>query len=292
MEFPLWAALGLVAATLSAGMMITQERVQLPGFVMAFWNKAASAVFALPFVLHFGAPDNPYFYIILLGQAKLWAIGDVIFFGTINKVGAGVVSRILPASVILTFFTWFFIDPATLQKYLETPWLSAGVIAALCASVYFAMRLKKCAISWEAVRMIWFVICAAVVGPIIAKLAMGQSTFAQGPFAYVFFQSVAMVLMWLLYYAIKKPVAQAELFNLRALKGGAIVGSFSFLAVAANATALNLVDNPGLIPAIAFTDTFLILLYYKIIGRKESSDVLAGLGIVGCAAAIIILKAV
>lgn len=290
MEFPLWAVLGLVTATLSTGMMLTQERVQLPGFVMAFWNKAAAAVFSLPFMLYFGAPDNPYFYMILFGQSLLWAIGDVIFFGTINKVGAGVVSRILPVSVILTFFTWFVVDPATLEKYLDTPWLSFAVIAALCGSVYFAMRLKKCVVSWTAVRMFWFVICAAVVGPIIAKLAMGQSTFSQGPFAYVFFQSVLMVVMWLIFYAVKKPVAQAELFNMRAVKAGAMVGAFSFLAVAANATALKLVDNPGLIPAIAFTDTFLILLYYKLSGRKENSDVIAGLGIVGCAAMIIVLK--
>lgn len=290
MEFPLWAALGLVSATLSTGVMLTQERARLNGFVMAFWNKVACAVLMLPFVVYFGAPDNPYFYAILFGQALLWVISDVIFFNTINSAGAGVVSRILPASVILTFFLWFAVDPQTLDKYLETPWRSLAVVGALCASVYFVMRLRRCPVSWAAVRMIWFVIFAAVLGPMAGKLVMGQSTFAQGPFAYVFFEALAMLGMWLVYYALRRPVPVAELFSSRAVRGGFTVGVFSSLMVASNAAALGLVDNPGLLPAVKFTDTFLILLYYRISGRREDSDVIAGLGIVVCAVVIIVLK--
>jgi hypothetical protein len=290
MEFPLWAGLGLISATLSTGVFLTQERLKLPGFVCAFWNKIACAAFALPFVIYFGAPTNPSFYLILVAQAVLWVISDVIFFGTITKVGAGLVSRILPVSVIITFFLWFAVDPSTLEKYLSTPVLSMAVVLALCSSVYFAMRLKHCPVSWAAVQMIWFVIFAAVVGPMAAKLVMGQSTFRQGPFAYVFFEALAMIGMWLVYYAIKKPVAHNVMFNLNAVKGGATIGVFSFLMVASNVAALQLVDNPGLLPAVKFTDTFLILLYYKWIGRKEQSDVIAGIGIVACAAVIIILK--
>lgn len=290
MEFPLWAALGLVSATLSTGVMLTQERARLNGFVMAFWNKVACAVLMLPFVVYFGAPDNPYFYAILFTQALLWVVSDVIFFNTINSAGAGVVSRILPASVILTFFLWFAVDPQTLDKYLETPWRSLAVVGALCASVYFVMRLRRCPVSWAAVRMIWFVIFAAVLGPMAGKLVMGQSTFAQGPFAYVFFEALAMLGMWLVYYALRRPVPVAELFSSRAVRGGFTVGVFSSLMVASNAAALGLVDNPGLLPAVKFTDTFLILLYYRISGRREDSDVIAGLGIVACAVVIIVLK--
>lgn len=292
MEFPLWAALGLASATLSTGVMLTQERVKLNGFVMAFWNKVACAVLMLPFVVYFGAPSNPYFYAILFGQALLWVVSDVIFFNTIGKTGAGVVSRILPASVILTFFLWFAVDPSTLDKYMETPWRSLAVVLALGASVYFVMRLKKCPVSWAAVRMIWFVIFAAVLGPMAGKLVMGQSTFAQGPFAYVFFEALAMIAIWLAYYALRRPVPAAEMLSPNAVKAGFIVGIFSSLMVASNVAALALVDNPGLLPAVKFTDTFLILLYYRLSGRREDSDVIAGLGIVACAAAIIVLKAV
>jgi hypothetical protein len=131
---------------------------------------------------------------------------------------------------------------------------------------------------------------AAVVGPMAGKLVMGQSTFAQGPFAYVFFEALAMLAMWLVYYALRPPVAASEMLSWRAVRGGFTVGSFSSLMVASNVAALGLVDNPGLLPAVKFTDTFLILLYYRLTSRRENSDVIAGLGIVACAAVIIVLK--
>lgn len=291
MDFPLWAVFGLISASLSTGVMLTPEHAKLPGFVMAFWNKVACALFALPFVLYFGVPDDPVFYGILIAQALLWAISDVIFFGAVPVVGAGVISRIMPITVIITFFAWFLLDPATLQKYLETPYLSAGVVAALCASVYFALRLKQCPVSWRAIRMVWFVIFAATAGPIAQKILIGRSPVAQGPFAYVFFEALAMLGFYGLYALWKRPVAMADFINKPALRAGFSVGLFSFLMLASNVTALRYVDNPGLLPAVKFTDSFIILVIYKLTGRKEDSDVLAGIGIVICAAAIIVLKA-
>ncbi len=290
MDIPLWAMFGLISATLSAGVMLIQEKFKLDGFVMAFWNKAAALVFMLPLVLVFGAPDNPYFYILLTGQAVLWVISDVIFFSAIPKVGAGVVSRVLPISTILTFCLWFVIDPTVWDSYLETPIRSGLVFLTLLASVLFVTRLRHCPVSWQALRLIWFLICAAVLGPLIAKLLIRDVSFSQGPFAYVFFEALAMVCMWLIYYAIRRPVAANILFSAKAVKAGFMVGGFSALMVASNIAAIKLVDNPGLIPAIKFTDTILILGFYRLIGHKEKSDVIAGLGIVACAAIIIVLK--
>ena len=290
MHIPFWAIFGIFSATLSTGVFLTQERMRLNGFVLAFWNKACCALFAFPLMLYFGAPESALFYIILTAQACLWVVSDVIFFNTINKTGAGVVSRLLPLAVIVTFVLWFFIDPSTLDKYMQTPLRSLGVVLALCASVYFVMRLRKCPLSWAAFRMVWFVIFSAVIGPLLGKLVMGEATFAQGPFAYVFFQALVMVLMWLVYYAIKRPIPAQELFNRRALKGGLIVSVFSFFMIASSAAGLKLVDNPGLMTAVGFSDTMLILLYYKLTKREDHSDWIAGLGVVFCAAIIIVLK--
>ena len=290
MQFPLWAGFGLISATLSTGVMLTQERFKLPGFVMAYWVKVFSALFALPFVIWLGVPSDPAFYVLLSLQAVLWVINDVIFFNTITRTGAGVVSRILPLSVIVTFFAWFIVDPSTLQKYLATPYLSAGVVAALGASVYFVLRLKKCAISWAAIKMLWFVLFSAVAGPIVQKILLGHASVKDGPFAFVFFEALAMLLMWPVYYALRRPVAWREMVSLRAARGGGCVAAFSFLMVASNVVALIYVDNPGLLPAVKFVDSFMILLIYKMTGRKEQNDVLSGVGIVLCAAVIVIFK--
>lgn len=290
MDIPLWAAFGLTSATLSAGMMLIQEKVKLDGFAMAFWNKVACVTFMLPFVICFGAPENPYFYLLLTAQALLWVISDVIFFNAIPKVGAGVVSRILPASVIITFCLWFVIDPATWDKYTQTPLQSILIFITLCGSVYFAACLRHCPISWRALRLIWFVLFAAVLGPLLAKLVTQQASFSQGPFAFVFFEALTMITLWLVYYLIRTPIPRAVMFSRKAAKAGFMAGAFSSLMVASNVAAITLVDNPGLIPAVKFMDTILILAFYKMSGRKEQSDILSGLGIVFCAVAIVLLK--
>ena len=290
MEFPLWAVFGLTSASLSAIFMLIQERLKVNGFAMAFWNKVGCALFTMPAAFYFGFPDNGMFYAIMFAAALLWVVSDVYFFEAIPKVGAGTVSRVLPVSIILSFFLWFLFDHALLQKYLSEPVKSVGVIATLFASVYFATRLRHCAVSWRAIRLLWFVIVASVAGPILMKLITQQSPVSQGPFAFVFCEALFMVACWVLWYFIRKPVPREVLFSKEAAKGGILVGAISGLMVASNFAAIHFVDNPALVPAVKFTDSIIILMFYRATGRKEDSDLIAGFGIIACAAAIIILK--
>lgn len=290
MIFPVWALFGLISAGFSAGLMLVQERVKVDGYAIAFWAKVACIVLMLPLALYFGFPDNPLFYALVLSQAVLWAISDVIFFNAIARVGAGVISRILPLSVIATFCLWFAIDPALLGEYLETPVRSGLVFLTLCASVWFTMQLKACAISWQALRIIWFVLFAAVVGPLLFKLVAQYADIQRGPFSYVVVEAAAMVTMWTIYHVIRRPVPRAVMLAPSVIKAGFMVGFFMSLMVASNFVAIFYVDNPGLVPAVKFTDTLLIMLFYKATGRTETANVAAGLGIVACAAIIILLR--
>jgi hypothetical protein len=290
MEFPVWAVFSLFCAASSALVLIIPERVKCDGFALAFWNKVAAFVFMIPLVLWQGLPGQWEFYALVAAQAMLWVVSDVIFFRALPKVGAGVVSRILPISVIVTFVLWFFFDHALLREYLKTPWRSLFVCAALCGSVYFAMRLKKDPVSWGAIRMIWFVLFAAVVGPLMYKVVTKYATIEQGPFAFVMFEAFVMVSVWSVYYAVKKPVSAAVLFSRESLKGGAMVGAAMTLVSLTKFAAMHYVDNPGLVPAVKYIDAIIIMAYYRAIGKTERADVVAGLGIVGCAAVIIVMR--
>lgn len=290
MEFPLWAVFALFCAASSALVLIIPERVKCDGFALAFWNKVAAFVFMIPLVFMQGLPGQWEFYALVAGQALLWVVSDVIFFRALPKVGAGVISRILPISVIVTFILWFFFDHALLREYLSTPWRSAFVCVALCGSVYFAMRLKKDPVSWEAIRMIWFVLFAAVIGPLMYKLVTKYATIEQGPFAFVLFESFVMVTIWSVFYAVKKPVPASVLFSNESLKGGAMVGAAMTMVSLTKFAAMHYVDNPGLVPAVKYIDAIIIMAYYRMIGKVEKADVVAGLGIVGCAVAIILLR--
>lgn len=286
----MWALFALICAGASACVLIIPERVQCEGFAIAFWNKVVAFLIMIPFVLYMGLPTSWEFYALVAAQAALWAISDVIFFKTIPKVGAGVVSRLLPATVIITFFVWFFFDWDLVSAYLQTPVRSLLVVAALIASIYFAMRLKKDPVSWNAVRMMWFVLFAAVIGPIMYKMVTRHATIEQGPFAYVMVESFIMVCLWTAFYTVKRPIPVSVLLSKESLKGGAMVGVAMCVVSLSKFAAMHYVDNPGLVPAVKYLDAIIVMAYYKMIGKIERADVIAGLGIVFCAAAIVILK--
>ncbi len=292
MEFPIWAVFALLCAVSSAFVLIIPERVKCDGFALAFWNKVAAFVFMAPLVFYAGLPGQWEFYALVAAQAMLWVVSDVIFFRALPKVGAGVISRILPITVIVTFFAWFLFDHALFQSYLETPWRSMFVCVALCGTVYFAMRLKRDPVSWAAIRMIWFVLFAAVIGPLMYKMVTKHATIEQGPFAFVMFEAFIMVSVWSIYYAIKKPIPKEVLFSKESLKGGAMVGAAMCLVSLTKFAAMHYVDNPGLVPAVKYLDAIIIMAYYRVIGKTEKADVVAGLGIVACATIIIILRSI
>ncbi|MCF8496655.1 MAG: hypothetical protein K9G62_08330 [Alphaproteobacteria bacterium] len=291
MTVPLWALFGIGAAGFSAAMMLLQERFRLNGYALAFWNKAACLLITLPFVISHGLPPEPLFYVFLALTAVLYAISDVVFFSAIPKSSAGAVARLVPSAAVLSFLLWFVIDPSLLQKYLTTPLLSALIFTTLCLFAFFAFRLKKCTVTMATLRSVWFVVFAATVGPLLTKLVTQHADMGQAIYAYVFFQAAMMMTLWLAYLFIRQPVALDTFFARSTWKPGLIVGTASAGAVLLKFTSFYYVDNPAYIPAIIALDSVFILFVYKIRGKKSEGDILSGLGLVACAAALIVLKA-
>jgi hypothetical protein len=285
-----WVLFGLGASAASAGVMLVQEWMKASGFATAFWNKVTCVLLAFPFVLHFGLPDNPHFYMLLAAQAVLWAISDVYFFNAVSKSGAGVVSRLLPGSVILTFILWFAVKPELFSHYMETPAIFAAIFGVICLSAYFAMRLKNCPFSLAGAKALWFVIFASVVGPIAIKLVTEQTTIERGPYAMIFVEGLLMMSMWAVFYAVRRPIPWADLTSFHSIKTGVMVGFCSATMMFLNINAFFTVDNPAYLTAVKFLDSVIILLLYILTKRKDDSDIIAGLGVVACAAALVILK--
>ena len=287
---PLWALLGLAAALISTAIPLIQEKLRADGFALAVIVKLVSAVVILPFVLEQGFPDNPKFYTAVAMTSLLWAISDVIYFRAVPVAGAGVVSRLLPSAVLISFILWFFFDPALLDKYLSQP-LQAGLIAFIIfLSAYFAMQIKKCPVSWKGVRLIWFVICAACVAPLVEKMTLGQAPSSQAPYAFVFVQACFMLFFWLLYFIIRRPIPFKTLTSPLSLKTGFLIGLCSALAVTLRFKGLQEAEHPAYLSVLLFTDALWIVLIHRAIGKRDSSNIWAGLGIVFCAIALVIVK--
>lgn len=287
----LWVLFAMGAALGSALMPLAQERFKVHSYVLACWIKVVTVVLALPFVLLWGLPDNPNFYLLIAATAVIYSISDVIYFRVAADVGAGVLTRLLPAAVIGTFFLWFLVDPALLATYAAQPLISAGIVVAVLAAAFFAMQLKKCAVSWRAVRMLWPVLIAAAIGPLFAKPALGMAPQAQAVAAYMLIQSAMMLCCWAAYGAVRRPVPMATFFSVNALRTGALIGALSTVCVVCKCYAFIYADHPAYPTILIFTDSVWVLLFYKLLGRPNDANVWAGMGIVGAATALVFFKA-
>jgi hypothetical protein len=140
-------------------------------------------------------------------------------------------------------------------------------------------------------RDIWFVIFAATAGPILTKMTTLYADMNEARYAYVFFQALMMMVLWLVYLFIRKPVPLDTFFARSTWQRGLLIGVVASGMVLAKFTSFYYVDNPAYIPAIIALDSVIILGAYKMGGRKIEGDIVSGLGIVACAAVLIILKA-
>ena len=245
---------------------------------------------SLPFMLHHGMPDDARFYLFTALTAVIYSISDVVYFRAVPVIGSGMMTRLLPSSVVITFFAWFAFDPALLDVYLAQKWKSAAILCILALFVYFGMQVKKCSVSWQGVRHIWPVIMAACIGPIFAKLALGHATREQGVYAIMFFQSLMMVTCLGGFYAMKKPALNTRLVSGNAIRTSVAIGTVVSAVMFFKMSAIQLVDNPGYVSMVFFTDALWVLLIYRLIGKREKANIWAGLGIVFCAAMLVLVK--
>lgn len=291
MILPVWAMFGLITATLSAAMMLMQEHWKVNGYALAFWIKVACVLVSFPFMIAHGIPDHPLFYFYLGLSAVLYAISDVVFFSAIPKTSAGSVSRLVPAAGVIGFILWFIIDPSLFMTYLGQPVIFAAIFVTLCLFAFFAFRLKKCTLTMQTLRDIWFVIFAATTGPILTKMVTFYADMEQARYAYVCFQALMMMSLWLVYLYLRRPVPLSTFFARGTWQPGLLIGVVASCMILAKFTSYYYVDNPAYIPAIIALDAVLILFFYKWRGKKIEGDIASGLGIVACAATLIILKA-
>lgn len=287
---PLWALLGLSAALLSTAIPLIQERMQADGFAVAFWVKVAVVLISCPFVLNYGFPDDTKFYLATAATAALWCISDVVYFRAVPQAGAGVVSRLMPSAVLISFVVWFFVDPSLLDKYLSHPVQAALICLVMALATYFATQLRHDPVSWRGVRLVWFVIFAACIGPIMDKLSLGYAPGKKAPFAFMFIQGSMMLTFWYFYFLIRKPLSQAAMFSRRSVVTGLSIGVVAAAVMYLKTVALISVDQPAFLSVLLFTDAIWIIVIYRLTGRKDSSNIWAGLGIVGCAAALVLVK--
>jgi hypothetical protein len=95
---------------------------------------------------------------------------------------------------------------------------------------------------------------------------------------------------WWIYFVIRRPISARELLSRRSVRTGMSIGAVATGVLYLKTAAMVHVEQPAFLSVLLFTDALWILLIYRLTGRHDPSNIWAGLGIVGCAVALILVK--
>lgn len=287
---PAWFFLSLGASVCAALGMYMHQRLGGTNVASAVWMKIFAVMIAIPVLSQVGLPQEPMFYVMTAGAAIIWCFNDLIYFEAVKNHGASLLARLSPLGIILGFVAWFAVKPALLGQYLEDIPRFAGVCATLLLAVGCATWLKRCPVSWAALKAIWPIILAAVVGIMLVKSAVDYAPRDQGVFGYVGFEAGLMLIFYFVYFSFKRKTAAREIFSKEGLRTGMIVGGFLVGSVILRTYAQKNVDHPAFVNMIAMLDVIWLIVLTRLSGWKDDSNKIAGLGIVIAALALAFLK--
>lgn len=290
----LWIAFGLASAFGAAIVSILSQKHKGNVYTTALWTQIVFVVFCAPFVISYQLPSDPIYYCLIAANAILHCASDISSLRNTPIVGAAASSQIKRTAILITFFLWLVVSPSLLWQYLDAPFISLTILGIHILAIWFAMRIKKQGgLHWQAFRLLWVVILSSATVPIIATLAMDHMpNTTQAVFTTMFLQ--ASIMVGLLFFGnLIRSGSSAAISSMIApdnLRAGILLGISCFAAAALVNYAYNYADNPAYISVLRLTDTLWLLLWHKLRNEPDNTNLANGMGIVGCAAALIIIK--
>lgn len=287
---PLWFFLALGSSVCSALGVYMHQRLGGTNVATAVWLKILAVALAVPVLWQTGLPTHPLFYLFTAGAAIIWCYNDLVYFEAVKNHGGALVARLSPLGLILGFFVWFAIKPDILGRYLEDTPRFLGICATLAVTVGCTIFLKRCTVSWTALKTIWPIIIAAAIGIICLKSAVDYAPKNQGVFGYVGFEASLMLVFYALYFGFKRRSGWGDVFSRTGLRSGGITGGLLLLGVVLRTYAFQSVDHPAFVTMIAMLDVVWLMILSRLSGWKDDSNKIATLGIVLAALALAFLK--
>lgn len=291
----IWVFFSLIMSFAMAGMFLVNEYFKASSLHMLFWMRLITLTILLPIIFFIPPPTDTIFYAGTITSALLFAYVDIMLIGLVAASGAGVVSRIEPLSVGLTFILWLLITPSLALDYIDQPIRGIGIVLSLSGALYFAMALRRCEITSQALKYLLPSILLIALGTLGAKIAMDHSPPLSGVVYYAVIQCIIVLAAYIAILLFKPRVdwfrgvnITGQLKDRGVILGGICLSVTWLMGVPSKQYALSLVENPSYVTLFGLLSPVIILLIYRLVGRREEANVTAGLGIVACAALLII----
>lgn len=273
-----WVGLSLGSALTAAVMPIMHEKIRAERLSMMFWLRVVMLLIALPVLIFTGLPGNPTFYAATFVTAFIWAYADLSSVRAAEEHGGGVMTQLIPLNVVVTFFMWLAIDPATLAGYIDAPIRGLGILAATGAAVFFAMRLQRGKITREHLRALGPVILMSGMGVVYAKIALDSSlSIHSAVFGYMALQAFLMIIIFGVLEAVWSPVPRAIFTGRVAMTSGVLMGLNTVVHMIFKTYGYQMVENPAYVSVIVLTTPIWVMLYYRVVQKQVVGDMKAGL---------------
>lgn len=290
--FMSWVGLALGSAFTAAIMPIMHEKIRAERLSMMFWLRAVMLLVALPVACVIGWPSEPGFYVTTFVTAFIWCYADLSSIRATEEFGAGVMTRLMPLNVLVTYFMWLALDRNTLAGALDVPLQSLGIFAALAGAVFFAMRLQKAPVAREHLRALGPVILMSGMGVVYAKIALGSGVAHEAVFSYMALQALFMMIIFGVLEAVWNPVPRAVFTGRVAMASGFLMGINTVAHMALKSYGYQMVANPAYISVVVLTTPLWVMLYYRLVKRQAVGDMKSGLLLLLCVAAMAALISV
>ena len=269
---------------------LINEFFQVKPIHLLFWMRTISLVLLVPFLFIFPVPTDPVFYLYLVPASFLIPYADMLYVGLTARKGAGVVTRILPLIVAMIFVMWLPFSPDLVKTYINQPLKTFGIIAAITGSIFCAMQMRHCVVSFGALKQIMPALVLWSLATILGKLGISR---VESPNNIVYYLAVQSTVVWMCYVAMMRfrvfnrwvpdMQLQSNLFDKKAIIAGLLFGTIWLMSTGSRWFAIDNVENPAYVSVIGLTAPFIVMLVYKMTGKNEKANIWSGIGIVCCA---------
>lgn len=227
-------------------------------------------------------PSSPYFYGLVLVCGTLTGFYDRLIFHASMHYGAGAVSRLVSLSLPVSFLLWGALHSGHFAMLAGKP-LALLIPLALIAIVISVLLMRRSPLGHAAFMALLPAYFIGGLIDVLHKTAMLEGTgFGFG--TYLAYGGISSLISGLVNLLLPEkegdPLSFKAVFAPNVVKGGMLVILVVTTLLMIKTSSLSSVPNPAFFAALAILAPFWVILWNRIKGVQDDSNLLAGLGCV------------
>lgn len=261
----LWVINGLIYGFFMALYTLVNQKHKFNGYVLGVWRGFGIALIFFPFLFVVPLQTDWRNWSLLIVQGILIGVYDSHIFFASARYGAGVTSRLLVLSVLITTAIWWGLTPQLFVKLLYNESVFITLLLALfgfCVCYWYVMKSK---ITRDAFfYMIPAILALAGMSVATKEIAMmGQDVWDNILYYLVvstFISGIYNCFLLLKQKQFNVVLAAKMVFAKEIVATGIFIVGFSAALIAAKTMAMRLSPNPGYVVALLLTAPIFVYL--------------------------------